>query len=217
MTWTRPCRELCAPSSGDPSERRRDPRPGKLMDAEIAGLAHCRGPQRPDGGENAELPARSEKMKVALGSDHAGYALKLQVAEWLRRDGHEVIDEGTFGDESCDYPDFALGVARRVAGGEAERGIAVCATGIGMAMVANKVRGVRAAVCNDLYTARYSRLHNDANVLALGARVVGPGLAEEIVRTWMETPFDGGERHSRRLDKLVAIEEGREGEHGGRA
>ncbi len=155
-------------------------------------------------------------MRVALGCDHAGHALKLQVAEWLRGQGHEVLDEGTFSEESCDYPDFALGVARRVASGEAERGIAICATGIGMAMAANKVRGVRAAVCNDLYTARYSRLHNDANVLALGARVVGPGLAGEIVRTWMETRFEGG-RHSRRLEKIAGIERGREGDEGGRA
>lgn len=160
------------------------------------------------------MKAESGKMKVALGSDHAGYALKLQVAAWLQREGYEVVDEGTFSDESCDYPDFALGVARRVACGEADRGIAVCATGIGMAMAANKVRGVRAAVCNDLYTARFSRLHNDANVLALGARVVGPGVAEEIVRTWMETPFEGG-RHSRRLDKIVDVEECREGDEGG--
>ena len=160
--------------------------------------------------------AEDGEMKVALGSDHAGYALKWRVAEWLRREGHEVLDEGTFSEESCDYPDFALGVARRVASGEAERGIAICATGIGMAMAANKVRGIRAAVCNDIYTARYSRLHNDANVLALGARVVGPGLAEEIVRTWMETPFEGG-RHSRRLEKIAGIEEAREGDEGGRA
>lgn len=148
---------------------------------------------------------REALMKVALGCDHAGYALKRMIAEWLRRDGHQVLDEGTFSEESCDYPDFAFRVARRVAGGEAERGIAVCATGIGMAMVANKVPGVRAAVCNDLYTARYSRLHNDANVLALGARIIGPGVAEEIIRTWLETPFEGG-RHSRRLAKMADME-----------
>ncbi len=147
-------------------------------------------------------------MKVALGCDHAGYALKRLVAEWLRREGHEVLDEGTSSEDSCDYPDYALRVARRVAEGEADRGIAVCATGIGMAMVANKVPGIRAAVCNDLYTARYSRLHNDANVLTMGARVIGPGMAEEILRVWMETPFEGG-RHSRRLRKMADIEESR--------
>lgn len=144
-------------------------------------------------------------MRVSLGCDHAGFALKEMAASWLREAGHEVIDEGTHSGDSCDYPDFALRVARRVASGEAERGIAICATGIGMAMCANKVPGIRAAVCNDLYTARFSRLHNDANVLALGARVVGPGLAEEIVRVWMETPFEGG-RHSRRVEKIAEAE-----------
>lgn len=144
-------------------------------------------------------------MKVALGCDHAGYGLKDVVSACLRSAGHEVIDEGTSSASSCDYPDFGERVAARVTSGEAERGIVICATGIGMAMAANKVRGIRAAVCNDLYTARFSRLHNDANVLAFGARVVGPGLAEEIVRVWMETSFDGG-RHARRIDKLSEIE-----------
>ncbi len=155
-------------------------------------------------------------MRIAFACDHAGYALRSLVLGWLREEGHEVLDEGTYSEESCDYPDFAMKVARRVARGEAERGIVVCATGIGMAMAANKVRGVRAALCNDLYTARYSRLHNDANVLAMGARVVGPGLAEEILRVWMETPFEGG-RHSRRLEKLAGIEGSREGGEGERA
>lgn len=146
-------------------------------------------------------------MKVALGCDHAGYLLKNAVTSLLERLGHEVIDEGTFNEESCDYPDFARRAAERVRSGEADRGIIICATGIGMAMVANKVPGIRAAVCNDLYTARYSRLHNDANVLTLGARVIGPGLAEEIVGLWMDTPFEGG-RHTRRLDKLAEVERG---------
>ena len=144
-------------------------------------------------------------MKVALGCDHAGFILKDVVAEFLAQAGHEVLDEGTFSDESCDWPEFGERVARLVASGEAERGIAICGTGIGMAMTANKLPGVRAAVCNDLYTARYSRLHNDANVLTMGARVIGPGVAEEIVRVWMDTPCEG-ERHSRRLDKLTEIE-----------
>ena len=112
-------------------------------------------------------------MKIALGCDHAGLELKGLVSAYLEGDGHEVMDEGTFTAESCDYPDFAEKVAMRVAAGEAERGILVCATGIGMAITANKIRGIRAAVCNDLYTARYSRLHNDSNVLAMGARVIG--------------------------------------------
>jgi ribose 5-phosphate isomerase B len=149
-------------------------------------------------------------MKVALGCDHAGYALREVITSLLEQEGHELLDEGTWTDESCDYPDFADRVAMRVVSGEAERGIMVCATGVGMAMVANKIPGIRAAVCNDLYTARYSRLHNDANVLALGARVVGSGVAREIVSIWMETPFEGG-RHSRRLDKMGEIER----RHGG--
>lgn len=116
-----------------------------------------------------------------------------------------MLDEGTHSGASCDYPDYAERVALRVRSGEAERGILICATGVGMAMAANKVAGIRAALCNDLYTARYSRLHNDANVLALGARVVGPGLAEEIVSVWLETSFEGG-RHARRVEKLRDIE-----------
>jgi ribose 5-phosphate isomerase B len=144
-------------------------------------------------------------MRVALGCDHAGFILKDAVAACLAQAGHEVIDEGTASDASCDWPDFAERVARRVSSGEAERGIAICGTGVGMAMAANKLPGVRAALCNDPYTARYSRMHNDANVLTMGARVIGPGVAEEIVRTWMETPFEGG-RHARRLQKLAEIE-----------
>jgi ribose 5-phosphate isomerase B len=150
-------------------------------------------------------------MKIALGCDHAGFELKGLVSEYLEGEGHEVIDEGTFTIESCDYPDFAERVAMRVASGEAERGILVCATGIGMAMTANKIHGVRAAVCNDLYTARYSRLHNDSNVLAIGARVIGPGVAEEVVRIWIETAFEGG-RHSGRLARMSEIEK----RHGGK-
>jgi ribose 5-phosphate isomerase B len=149
-------------------------------------------------------------MKVALGCDHAGYALKEVIASLLEREGYELLDEGTSSGESCDYPDFAERVALRLVSGEADRGILICATGIGMAMTANKIPGVRAAACNDLYTARYSRLHNDANLLALGARVVGSGLAGEIVGVWMETPFEGG-RHSRRLDKMGEVER----RHGG--
>ena len=152
-------------------------------------------------------------MRVAVGCDHAGFSLKKVVVGYLQEAGHEVLDEGTFGEESCDYPEFGERVALRVVSGEAERGIAICATGVGMAMVANKLPGVRAALCNDTYTARYSRLHNDANVLTLGARVIGPGVAEEILRVWMETPFEGG-RHSRRLGKLSEIEE-RHGRGGG--
>lgn len=152
-------------------------------------------------------------MKVALGCDHAGYSLKGTILDYLAREGHEVLDEGTHSGESVDYPDFAERVALRVASGEAERGIVICATGIGVAMTANKVPGIRAAVCNDLYTARYSRLHNDANVLTFGSRVIGPGVASEIARLWLETPFEGG-RHARRLNKLAEVE-GRCGERKG--
>jgi ribose 5-phosphate isomerase B len=144
-------------------------------------------------------------MKVALGCDHAGFILKDVVAACLAQAGHEVLDEGTDSGASCDWPEFAERVGARVSSGEAERGIAICGTGAGMAMAANKLPGVRAALCNDLYTARYSRLHNDANVLTMGARVIGSGVAEEIVRTWMETPFEGG-RHARRLEKLAEVE-----------
>lgn len=144
-------------------------------------------------------------MKVALGCDHAGFGLKEVIVSYLERAGHELLDEGTYSDESCDYPDYAERVAMRVVSGQAERGVLLCATGIGMAMTANKVPGIRAAVCNDLYTARYSRLHNDANVLTLGARVVGPGLGEEIVSVWMATPFEAG-RHTRRLDRMNEVE-----------
>jgi len=150
-------------------------------------------------------------MRVALGCDHAGFILKDVVSAYLAQAGHDVLDEGTFSEESCDWPEFGERVAARVAAGEAERGIVICGTGIGMAMTANKLPGIRAAACNDLYTARYSRLHNDANVLSMGARVIGPGLALEIVRTWMETPFEEG-RHAHRLEKLTEIER----RHGGK-
>ncbi len=144
-------------------------------------------------------------MKVALGADHAGLGLKDKIAAALVETGHEVDDLGTYRPDSCDYPDFAAKVAREVAGGRAQRGILVCATGVGMTMAANKVAGVRAALCNDLYTARFARLHNDANVLAVGARVVGPEQALEIVDLFMGTEFEGG-RHQRRVDKIMELD-----------
>ncbi|HEX9736732.1 MAG TPA: ribose 5-phosphate isomerase B [Thermoanaerobaculia bacterium] len=144
-------------------------------------------------------------MKIALGADHAGFPLKEHLGRLLREKGHEVEDLGTFSDDSVDYPDFAAAVGRAVAGGGAERGVLVCGTGIGVAMAANKLDGVRAANCNDLFSARVARAHNDANVLALGARVVGSGLAEEIVRTFLETEWEGG-RHRRRVDKIRELE-----------
>lgn len=145
-------------------------------------------------------------MQLAIGSDHAGYRLKEHLKAVLAGDGHVLVDVGTDSDAPVDYPPFCAAVARAVAGGEAERGIVLGGSGQGEQIAANKIRGIRAALCNDLYTARYSRLHNDANVLAIGARVVGEGLAEEIVRTWLATGFEGG-RHVRRLALIANLEE----------
>lgn len=143
--------------------------------------------------------------KLAIGADHAGFLLKNHLAQKLRADGHAVQDLGTHDALSVDYPDFAAAVGRAVAGGDAELGILVCGSGIGVAIAANKIPGVRAATCNDLYTARLSRAHNDANVLTLGARVVGEGLAEEIVAAFLASPFEAG-RHARRVAKIHALE-----------
>lgn len=153
-------------------------------------------------------PAAGEKASdrvVALGADHAGFELKEQIKDWLAQWGYTVRDFGTESTKSVDYPDFAEAVAGAVAGGEAWRGIMVDTVGIGSAMAANKVPGVRAALCYDTPTARSSREHNDANVLTLGARMIPPGLAREIVAVWLETPFAGG-RHERRVEKIRAIE-----------
>ena len=143
--------------------------------------------------------------KLAIGADHAGFLLKNHLAQKLRAEGHDVQDLGTHDAQSVDYPDFAAAVGRAVAGGDAELGILVCGSGIGVAIAANKIPGVRAATCNDLYTARLSRAHNDANVLTLGARVVGEGLAEEIVVAFLASPFEEG-RHARRVAKIHALE-----------
>ena len=141
-------------------------------------------------------------MKLALGSDHAGPAYKQMIREHLEAQGHEVVDLGTDGPESVDYPDFAKAVAHQVADGTVDRGILICGTGQGMAMTANKVPGVRAAVVSDTMSARMATLHNDARVLCLGARVVGPGLALELVDAWMGETFEGG-RHARRVEKMA--------------
>ncbi len=146
-------------------------------------------------------------MRIAIGADHAGYLLKQHLIGVLEDGGHEVIDLGTDSEESVDYPPICAGVAKRVVDGEAERGIVLGGSGQGEQLAANKLDGARAALCNDLYTARYSRLHNDANVLSMGARVVGTGLAEAILETWLETDFEGG-RHARRVEQLAAIERG---------
>lgn len=144
-------------------------------------------------------------MKIVLGCDHGGWELKEAIAGVLKSLGMEVIDVGTQNEESVDYPDFASEVAGRVSTGEAERGVAVCGTGIGMSIVANKYPGVRAALCHDSFTARMSRLHNDANVLVLGGRVTGREVALELLKQWLATPFEGG-RHKRRVDKISDIE-----------
>ena len=144
-------------------------------------------------------------MRIAIGADHAGFALKQQLVGTLRRLGHDVDDRGTDSEAPVDYPAICAEVARLVASGRAARGIVIGGSGQGEQMTANKIAGIRAALCNDLYTARLSRAHNDANVLALGGRIVAFGLAEEIVTLWLETPFDGG-RHQRRIDQITALE-----------
>jgi ribose 5-phosphate isomerase B len=145
-------------------------------------------------------------MRVAIGSDHAGFPLKLEIVKYFNEIGQGYHDFGTYDTAACDHPDFARAVAEAVARGEYERGILVCGTGIGMSIAANKVPGVYAALCHDVYSARRSRWHNDANVLCLGGRVIGVGLALEIVEAWLETPFSEGERHLRRNAKIVALE-----------
>lgn len=144
-------------------------------------------------------------MKIAIGSDHAGYRLKGDVVALLEDLGHCAIDLGTYAEESVDYPEFAEKVAKAVSQGEADLGILVCGTGLGMAIAANKVRGIRAVTCGDTFSARASREHNDANVLCIGARVTGGGLALDIVRVWLESCFEGG-RHQRRVSKIMDLE-----------
>ena len=146
-------------------------------------------------------------MKIAIGADHAGYPLKLHLVGMLRDLDHEVFDLGTNSEEPVDYPPICAAVGRAVAGGLVERGIVIGGSGQGEQIAANKVKGVRAALCNDLFTARLSREHNDANVLSMGGRIVAFGLAEEIVQLWLETEFDGG-RHARRLEQIAEIEAG---------
>jgi ribose 5-phosphate isomerase B len=141
-------------------------------------------------------------MKIALGADHGGFELKKELVEGLRDLKYVVDDLGAFSSEPSDYPDVAHLAAQGVAEGTYERAILVCGTGVGMAMVANRYRGVRAANCTDVFSARYSRAHNDANVLTLGGRVVGVGLAWEIVNVWLATAFGGGDRHVRRVAKI---------------
>src|SRR5262249_1990999 len=144
-------------------------------------------------------------LMIVLGSDHAGVQLKAAIGQLLRERGLEVEDLGAHDETSCDYPDYAEKVGRAVASGRAERGVLICGTGVGISISANKIAGVRAALCGDTFSARMSREHNDANVLCLGARVVGTGLALDIVTTWLGAEFEGG-RHQRRIDKIAALE-----------
>lgn len=144
-------------------------------------------------------------MQIGLACDHGGFELKEELKTLLKSIGINPIDMGSFNEESVDYPDFGILVAEKVSRGELERGILICGTGIGMSIVANKFPRVRAALANDLYSARCSREHNDANVLVIGGRIVGGELAREIVKVWMNTPFAGG-RHQRRVDKIRALE-----------
>jgi ribose 5-phosphate isomerase B len=143
-------------------------------------------------------------MRIAIGADHAGYDLKQHLCTVLRSLDHTVLDLGTDGTESVDYPAYCAAVARAVVRGDAERGIVLGGSGQGEQIAANKVAGARAALCNDLYTARMAREHNDANVLSMGGRIVAPGLADEIVVTFLQTPYQGG-RHQRRVDQLGEI------------
>lgn len=144
-------------------------------------------------------------MKIALACDHGGYKLKECIKSYLQELGVEYIDFGTYSEESVDYPDFAYKAAKAIVNGEADRGIFICGTGIGISMAANKVRGIRAALCYNIFAAEMSRRHNNANVLCLGGRVLGEELAKAIVKVWLETPFEGG-RHERRINKIAEIE-----------
>ena len=145
-------------------------------------------------------------MKIVIGSDHRGVEIKKRLFAVLRSMEHDVVDIGTEGAESVDYPDYAYEVAKRVGKSDVERGLLICGTGTGMCMAANKVRGVRAAACQDVLTAEMSRRHNDANVLCLSADLLGEDQMMQMIRIWLETPFEGG-RHARRVEKIAKIEE----------
>lgn len=143
---------------------------------------------------------------IAIGSDHGGYALKQDIMKHLEARGLPFRDFGTYTEASCDYPDYAEAVAKAVAAGECDRGILICGTGIGISIAANKIHGIRCALCGDCYSAEMSRRHNDANILAMGGRVLGAGLAEKITDTFLDTAFEGG-RHARRVGKIMALED----------
>ncbi|HVP40308.1 MAG TPA: ribose 5-phosphate isomerase B, partial [Candidatus Saccharimonadales bacterium] len=182
------------------------PAAGAAPAAALAPTATAPAPAAPAAAP--EPVAAPRDTRVVLGADHGGFQLKRTLVERLHALGYPVTDVGTHGPEAVDYPDFARQVAEQVASGAAHRGVVIDGAGIGSAMVANKVRGVRAAVCHDLKTVLNSREHNDANVLSLGSGVVSPELAAEMVETWLRTPFAGG-RHARRVDKIKAMDERR--------
>lgn len=144
-------------------------------------------------------------MKISIACDHGGFALKETVKDVLTKEGYEVKDFGTYNTESCDYPDFAAPAARAVADGECEKGIVICTTGIGVSIVANKIKGVRCALCTTVLQAEMTRKHNDTNILALGAGITGQNLALKIIDVWLNTDFEGG-RHQRRVDKITSLE-----------
>ena len=146
-------------------------------------------------------------MKIAIGNDHAALELKNHIVDYLVKEGHEVVNFGTDTPASTDYPIYGARVAHAVANGECERGIVICGTGIGISISANKVKGILCALCSEPVSAKLTRQHNDANVLAMGARIIGPAMAEEIVHTFLTTEFEGG-RHSRRVDLITKLENG---------
>lgn len=146
-------------------------------------------------------------MKIAIGNDHAALELKNHIVDYLVREGHEVVNFGTDTPASTDYPIYGARVAHAVANGECERGVVICGTGIGISISANKVKGIRCALCSEPVSAKLTRQHNDANVLAMGARIIGPAMAEEIVHTFLTTEFEGG-RHSRRVELITKLENG---------
>ena len=145
-------------------------------------------------------------MKIAIACDHGALNLKNAAVSHLSAKGYEVVDFGTYTPDSCDYPDYAAAAARAVASGECEKGIVLCTTGIGVSITANKVKGIRCALLSDVLSAKMTRLHNDTNMMAVGAGIVGQMLALEIMDTWLGTEFSGEERHQRRIDKLMALE-----------
>ena len=145
-------------------------------------------------------------MKLSIGSDHGAFELKEELIPYLKEKGYEIEDKGCFSKESCDYPEFAKAVAEDVAAGKAERGIVLCTTGIGVSIAANKVHGIRCALCHNEHTALMTRLHNDSNVLAMGAAELTPTLAKRIADIWLETEFSGEEKHQRRINKIMELE-----------